>query len=192
MLDSIRFVIFDVETTGISPRSGHRVIEIGAVCLEDGVKTREFHSLIDPGRKIPATAQRIHGICDAMLRGQPPPDRVYPAFHRFIQGAVLVAHNARFDLSFLQYEFSRLGMSMINPVRCTLALSRRYLPELPNHRLQTVAQHLLGALLDQTRPHRALDDARLAARVWMALQLEANGKPDGIVRQGSPAWRGTV
>jgi len=169
VLPSSRFVVFDVETTGLTPSAGHRVIEIGAVCLENSVCTCEFHSLIDPGCKVPAAAQRVHGICDAMLCGQPGPSAVFPDFHRFIEGAVLVAHNARFDISFLRHEFSKQRLPLLNGIRCTLELSRRCLPDLPNYRLQTVARHLLGGLPLQGQLHRALDDARLAARVWVAL-----------------------
>jgi DNA polymerase III subunit epsilon len=170
LLASPRFVVFDVETTGMSPLSGHRIIEIGAVCLRADSVQSEFHSLIDPGRKVPAAAQKVHGICDAMLCGQPRPDKIYPEFHKFIEGAVLVAHNAGFDISFLQNEFARLRLPVANPVRCTLELSRRCLPDLPNYRLQTVARHLIGALPKEGRLHRALYDARLAARVWLALR----------------------
>jgi DNA polymerase-3 subunit epsilon len=169
VLTSTRFVVLDVETTGLSPQVGHRIIEIGAVCLENGIETCAFHSLINCGCKIPPAAQRVHGICEAMLCNQPPPTSVYPEFHRFIKGAVLIAHNARFDISFLRNEFDRQQLPLINDSRCTLELSRRCLPGLPNYRLQTVARHLLGILPLQGRLHRALVDARLAARVWSVL-----------------------
>jgi len=169
VLTSTRFVVLDVETTGLSPRVGHRIIEIGAVCLENGVETCAFHSLINCGCKIPPAAQRVHGICDAMLCDQPPPSMVYPQFHQFIEGAMLVAHNARFDLAFLRHEFDKQRLPLNNGIRCTLEMSRRCLPELLNHRLQTVARHLIGSLPLHGRLHRALDDARLAARVWSVL-----------------------
>jgi DNA polymerase III subunit epsilon len=105
-----------------------------------------------------------------MLRGQPPPDVVLAAFRDYIDGALLVAHNARFDMAFLRHEFSRLKWPLTNRSSCTLELSRRRLPRLPNHRLETVARHLLGELPAQTRRHRALDDARLTAQVWLRLK----------------------
>jgi DNA polymerase-3 subunit epsilon len=163
------FVAFDVETTGLSPLQGHRVVEIGAVRMNSGMITSEFHSLIDCGCTISKAIQRITGINDDMLRGQPSPDVVFKNFQRFIGKAVLVAHNARFDRSFLQYEFGRLGWTLSNRTRCTLALSRRKLPRLSNHKLVTVARHLFGELAPGVQLHRALDDARLAAKIWMAL-----------------------
>ncbi|MBW1940905.1 MAG: 3'-5' exonuclease [Deltaproteobacteria bacterium] len=163
------FVAFDVETTGLSPLQGHRVVEIGAVRMNSGMITSEFHSLIDCGRTIPKAIQRITGINDDMLCGQPSPDVVFKGFQRFIGKAVLVAHNARFDRSFLRYEFNRLGWTLSNRTRCTLALSRRKLPRLSNHRLATVARHLFGELPAGVQLHRALDDARLAGKIWMAL-----------------------
>lgn len=168
-VSSNEFVAFDVETTGLSPLHGHRVVEIGAVRMNTGKITSEFHSLIDCGRTIPKTIQRITGINDDMLRGQPSPDVVFKSFQRFVGKAVLVAHNARFDQSFLQHEFSRLGWNLSNRTRCTLALSRRKLPRLPNHRLKTVAQHLFGELPAGVQLHRVLDDARLTAKIWAML-----------------------
>jgi DNA polymerase-3 subunit epsilon len=161
-------VVVDLETTGFSP-ARDRVIEIGAVAVEGGGIVEEFHSLIDPGRTVPGQAQRVHGITDEMLRGQPLPDEILPDFHRFIGQSRLVAHNAPFDLGFLRGEFARLGFGLANRYHCTLQLSRRALPSLPNHRLETVARHLFGRLDDKERLHRALADARLTARVWMAL-----------------------
>jgi DNA polymerase III subunit epsilon len=102
-------VAFDVETTGLSPLRGHRVIEIGAVRIVNGASREEFHSLIDCGGSISMSSQRIHGITPAMLRGQPQPSVAFAAFRNFIGQAPLAAHNARFDMSFLRHEFGRLG-----------------------------------------------------------------------------------
>jgi len=164
-----RHVIFDVETTGFSPSRGDRVIEIGAVAVEGGVVVAEFSSLIDAGRRIPLQAQRVHGISNAMLAGQPFPEEVFPRFHEFVSGAVLVGHNVRFDVDFVRHEFGRLGLGLNNHVLCTLELSRRHFPLLPNHRLETVARNILGGLPEVMTLHRALDDARLTARVWLAM-----------------------
>jgi DNA polymerase-3 subunit epsilon len=130
----------------------------------------EFQSLVRAPRTIPWQASRVHGITDAMLVGQPLPEEVFPKFRDFIGKNTLVAHNASFDISFLEYEFGRLGMDLENSHRCTLELARRHLRHLPNHRLATVAHHLLGPLPADTCLHRALDDARLTARVWMAME----------------------
>lgn len=165
-----RFVVIDVETTGLSPWRGHRVIEIGAVAVEAGKIADEFHRLICTGRRVPRSAMRVHGLSDAQLQGEPSPEDVYPELRRFLAGSPLVAHNIRFDMGFLRCEFARLGIGLPNRGYCTLRLCRRRLPRLPDYRLETVARHLFGELDPGVCLHRALADARLTARVWMALQ----------------------
>ena len=162
-------VVFDLETTGLFPWQGARVIEIGAVAVDGGKITDEFHRLINPEVPIPKSVQKIHGITGAMLEGQPGPRVVFSDFHRFIDRALLVAHNAKFDLSFLRSEMANLGLGITNKSLCTYQISRRRFPDLPNYRLETVAQRVLGARSMDMRRHRALDDARLAARVWLAM-----------------------
>ena len=115
------------------------------------------------------SAQRIHGITPTMLHGQPPPAVVFASLRTFIGQAALAAHNVRFDLSFLRNEFGRLGWPLPNRAICTLETCRRRLHMLPDYRLETVARRLLGPLPQDTRLHRALGDARLVARVWVAL-----------------------
>ena len=168
MRDSV--VVFDTETTGLSPRYGHRIIEVGAVKLSGGTIVDEFHSLIDAGVPIDPRAQAVHGISRAMLRGQPQPEEVFSDFHHFIGRSLLVAHNASFDLRFLHAEFGLLGFGLSNRVECTLKLSRKCLVELSNHRLETVYRYLGGIVDASVQQHRALDDARMAAFVWLGLQ----------------------
>jgi DNA polymerase-3 subunit epsilon len=105
-----------------------------------------------------------------MLRGQPPPAAVFAAFRAFIGQVPLAAHNAAFDMSFLRNEFSRLGWPLPNRTLCTLEACRRRLRMLPDYRLETIARRLLGPLPPESRKHRALEDARLVARVWVALE----------------------
>jgi len=164
-----RYVAVDLETTGLSPRAGHRVIEIGAVALEEGRVVGEFATLIDAGVSVPYAVQAIHGITDEMLAGQPRPEEALPLFAAFIRESTLVAHNAPFDLRFLSHEFARLGLGLPHPHRCTLALSRRRLPRLPDHSLETVYRHLFPEAELLRQSHRALDDARMAARIWLKL-----------------------
>ena len=166
---SVRHVIVDVETTGLSPRNGHRVIEIGAVAVEGGEIVGEFASLIDAGVSVPYPVQAIHGITDEMLAGQPTPEQVIPLFDRFIRESVLVAHNAAFDIRFLRHEFARLGMGIPNAHRCTLELSRRRLPRLSDHKLETVYLHLFPDEGSHRQSHRALGDARMTARIWLKM-----------------------
>jgi DNA polymerase-3 subunit epsilon len=165
-----RHVVVDLETTGLSPRHGHRVIEIGAVAVENGAIAGEFSTLIDAGVPIPPAVQAIHGITDAMLEGQPPPEEVFPRFYAFIADSVLVAHNAVFDIRFLRHEFARLGMRLPHRYLCTLEMSRLLIPRLPDHTLETIYLHLFPDTKFLRQNHRALDDARMTAKIWMAMQ----------------------
>jgi DNA polymerase-3 subunit epsilon len=164
-----RVVVVDVETSGLSVKNGGRVIEIGAVAVEDGSIAAEFGTLIDVDVNIHYGAQRVHGISRGMLRGRPAPRHVWPDLVEFVGCSPLVAHNSPFDSSFIHYELSLLGLCLLNPWHCTVRLSRHKLPSLANHKLETVARHLLGPISADCRLHRALDDARLTAQVWMEL-----------------------
>lgn len=164
-----RYVAFDLETTGLSPQKGHRVIEIGAYAVEGDSLSDSFHGLINPKRPISTVAQRVHGITREMLRGQPQAEEVMPAFHRYLSDSTLIAHNARFDIEFLRHEFARLRLPFNNPGLCTLKLSRQNFPGLPNYRLSTVARHLFGDAVNSLTLHRALADARLTAEIWMEI-----------------------
>lgn len=179
-----RYVVLDVETTGLSPWKGDRVIEIGAVALEGGDLMAEFSTLIQVPRNIPFSASQINGITDEMLIGQPTPEEVFPALDAFIRGSILVAHNARFDLGFLRREYELLGKRFHCPHVCTLEMSRSRFPHRRNHKLETVYRHLMG--LSGTcsgspegservpgsgqQTHRALDDARMVAQIWLAME----------------------
>ncbi|MBW2648782.1 MAG: 3'-5' exonuclease [Deltaproteobacteria bacterium] len=164
-----RHVILDIETTGLSLRRGHRIIEIGAIAIEEGHPTEEFCSFVKIDRKIPLEAQRIHGISDEMLEGQQRAEEVLPRLHDFLGDDVIVAHNARFDIGFLRHEFGRISLKLKNMSVCTLEMSRRLYPGLPDHKLDTVYRHLFGEIRKDTQRHRALDDARMAARIWMEM-----------------------
>jgi len=165
-----RYVVLDVETTGLSPGSGDRVIEIGAVAIEDKCLIEEFSSLINIGKCIPMKIQHIHGITNEMLVGKPKPEEVIPTFHKFIKNSPLIAHNAKFDINFLRYEFARLGLNLTNRYFCTLKQSRRRYPRLPNHKLETVFRHLFGESIEAMQRHRALADARMTAMIWLEMR----------------------
>lgn len=125
--------------------------------------------MVNSGCAIDPRAEAVHGITSEMLRNNPTPAEVFPLFWEFIGNSQLIAHNARFDVGFLRAEFRRLGFRMTNTVHCTLNLSRRLYSRLPNYRLETVYRHLCGEIDEGTRRHRALDDARLTAKVWLAM-----------------------
>lgn len=161
------FVAIDVETTGMSPMRGDRVIELGAVIVQAGIVTREFQALIRTEKRIASKAHQVHGITEDMLSNEPGPEEVFPLFRAFVNHNILIAHNAEFDRSFLRHEFSRLGMMLNNQFHCTMKMSRIRCPGLPDYRLETVYRHVVGSEVQQR--HRALDDARMTARVWMEM-----------------------
>jgi DNA polymerase-3 subunit epsilon len=125
--------------------------------------------MIHVDRRISRQAQKIHGISNGMLIGNPEPEKILPLFSEYIADSILVAHNAQFDVKFLRHEFGRLGISLSNRYICTLEMSRRRFPYLPDYRLETVCRHLFGTE-EGCQLHRALDDARLVARVWMEME----------------------
>ncbi|WP_459961037.1 DEDD exonuclease domain-containing protein [Nocardia sp. IFM 10818] len=162
------FVVVDLETTGTSP-DGDAITEIGAVKVRGGEVLGEFATLINPGRSIPPQVVQITGITTAMVYDAPRIEQVLPGFLEFASGAVLVAHNARFDMGFLRAAATRCELPWpAFQVLCTVQLARRVLgkDEAPSARLSFLAE-LLGA---ETRPtHRALDDARATVDVLHAL-----------------------
>lgn len=172
------FVVFDLETTG-AKAPPCRITEIGAYRVRNGMVAEEFHTLVNPQMPIPPFITGLTGIDDEMVRDAPAFSDVADALLEFIGNAVLVAHNARFDLGFLNYEIGqvyeeyRLG----NPSLCTVQLSRKLLPDIENHKLNTVARHFAVELLNH---HRASDDARATARIFVNLleDLQARGIRD--------------
>jgi DNA polymerase-3 subunit epsilon len=165
----MRYVIVDLETTGLSPRNGGRVIELGAVAVENGQLAAELGTLINSGAAISYAAYRVHGISQRMLHGKPTPSEVWQTFLQFACNSPLVAHNAPFDSSFVKHELALLGHTLANHWHCTVRLARKKFPHLHNHKLDTVYRHLFGELPPDVQRHRALHDARMAARVWVEL-----------------------
>ena len=165
-----RIVILDTETSGMTVNRGGRVIEIGALLLESGIVVAEFDTLIDTGASIQYGAYRVHGISEEMLHGKPLPEEVWRSFREFVGDADLVAHNAPFDSAFIHNECGLIGIDLSNRWHCTVRLARQKLPLLHNHKLETVYRYLFGPIPETMQRHRALDDARLAAWVWLTLK----------------------
>jgi DNA polymerase III epsilon subunit family exonuclease len=164
--DGARFIFFDLETTGLSPR-GCRIIEIAALRVGDGAVVQgEFQALIRIDQKLPRFITRLTGITDDMLEDGHAIEDVLPRFAEFAGHLPLVAYNVNFDMSFLRAESARLKMQMKNLPMCALAVARRRLPGLPNYKLKTVARYL-GVDHDQT--HRALDDCHMGLQVYSEL-----------------------
>ncbi len=161
-------VVVDVETTGgRSPQ--HRVIEVGAVKLRDGAEHRSLATLIHPRRSLPPFITSLTGITPAMLARAPYFEEIADVLWDFMDGAVFCAHNATFDARFLRAEFERYGtvpppLKDDYPILCTMRLGRRLLPELTDHRLDTIAAYM-G--LSFTRRHRALGDALVTAQIMI-------------------------
>lgn len=162
------FVVVDLETTGGSAGQD-AITEIGAVKVRGGEVLGELATLVDPKRSVPPQIVRLTGITSAMLVDAPPIEKVLPAFLEFARGAVLVAHNAGFDVGFLKAAAQSCGVDWPQPpVLCTVRLARRVLTreEAPRVALGVLAQ-LLGT--STTPTHRALDDARTTVEVLHAL-----------------------
>ncbi|WOP15130.1 exonuclease domain-containing protein [Ottowia sp. SB7-C50] len=162
------YTVFDTETTGLNPSGGDEIIQIGAARIVNGKLLRQesFEQLVDPGRAIPAAGIAIHGITADMVAGQPRIDEVLPAFHQFAQDTVLVAHNAAFDMKFLQAPARRAGLRFQQPVLDTLLLSALVHPHQASHRLEAIAERFGIAVLGR---HTALGDALVTAEVLLQL-----------------------
>lgn len=158
------YVVFDIETTGFSS-SRNRIIEIGAVKVKDGVITDKFSAFVNPDVPIPFEIEKLTGINDNMVLPHPKIHVILPQFLDFCGDAVLVAHNASFDVSFIAYNALQLHLEFEPTVIDTVALARHLLPSLNRYKLDTVAK-ALGISLENH--HRAVDDAGCTAGIFMA------------------------
>lgn len=152
------------------PGDGHRIVEIGALELIDRVPTgRSYHTYIDPCRSMPKDAENVHGLSSAFLTGQPIFEAVIDDFLAFIEDSPLVAHNAQFDMAFLNFELRRAGMKELPPSRAidTLEISRKKHPG-AKHTLDALCNRY-GIDLSARTKHGALLDAELLARVYIEL-----------------------
>ena len=167
-LSELVYTVFDTETTGLNPSGGDEIIQIGAARVVNGrlLRQESFEQLVDPGRDIPAAGIPIHGITPDMVVGQPRIDEVLPAFHQFAQDTVLVAHNAAFDMKFLQLLEPRTGLRFQQPVLDTLLLSAVVHPNQESHRLEAIAERFGITVLGR---HTALGDAVVTAEVLLKL-----------------------
>jgi DNA polymerase III subunit epsilon len=167
-LTELTYTVFDTETTGLEPSAGDEIIQIGALRIVAGKLRREdaFEQFVDPERDLPAAGIAIHGIEPAMLRGAPTIDAALPSFHAYAQDSVLVAHNAAFDMRFLELKRERCGVAFEQPVLDTLLLSALVHPAQDSHRLEAIAERLGVPLLGR---HTALGDAMVTAEVFLKL-----------------------
>ncbi len=166
----MREIVLDTETTGLDPRQGHRIIEIGAIEMYNKVHTgKSFHYYINPERQVPFEAFQIHGISTEYLQDKPKFIEIADEFIKFVEGGKLVIHNATFDMNFLNYELGLLNMPSLDyaTVIDTLPMARRMFPGQRNN---------LDALCKRFRIdnsnrqyHGALKDANLLLEVYIEL-----------------------
>lgn len=173
-LAALDYVVFDLETTGLGP-ARDEIVAVGAVRIVNRrILTGEtFERLVDPGMPIPPQSTRFHGITDTMVAGKPPIAVVLPQFHAFARGAVLVAHNASFDMSFLAKHEAAAGLRFDNPVLCTLTLAAALLDDMKEHSLDAVAERF-GIQIE--RRHTALGDAMATAVLLLHLLDVLHGR----------------
>jgi len=175
LLAEAEYVVFDIETTGLSILSS-KIIELAGVKMRDGKVIDKFETFINPHEPIPYNIQQLTNITDEMVKDAPELEPKLREFVAFVGDAVLVAHNARFDIGFIQANLKNIGMpELANPVLDTLEMARMLHPTLKNHRLNTLAEKYRVSLENH---HRAVDDA--AALGGILFGLIADAKQKGI------------
>lgn len=183
-LDTVRFAVVDVETTGGASWRGHRITDISIIEVLGGEIVGEYESLVNPGRGIPPMITALTGITTEMVRGAPYFDHIADEVSDRLRGRVFVAHNATFDWEFVTTELQRsMGDSLEVPRLCTVRMTRRLVPELRRRNLDVVTRHF-G--IDIHARHRAHGDALATARVLLRLLDEAKGR--GIEDLATLQW----
>ena len=177
-LSDLSFVVFDTETTGLSPRGGDEIVQIAGLRIVNGriLHGETFETLVDPGRSIPAASTRVHHISDDMVRGAPDIAEAGRQFHDFCRGSVLVAHNAPFDLAFLRLKEEVMGRRFDNPVLCTVLMSAGLFDHSGQHTLDALCDRF-GVHIPPEARHTAMGDAVATAEVFIRMlsMLEAKG-----------------
>ena len=167
-----KIIVIDLETTGLYPERGDRIVEIGAVpILGDVVLTDEgFETFVDPGVPIPPQITEITGITDEMVRGAPRIEDTLPLFIEYIEDFPLVAHNAPFDMGFLELALKKIGLKPLeNEIIDTVLLSKRVFSNSSRHNMDAVLRRL-GISYDTTKRHRSMEDAYLTALSFLRLR----------------------
>ncbi len=160
-IEEMPIVVFDFETTGLDAQQD-RIIEIGAEKLVGFEVVETFSTLISTNVELTPHIQKLTGITPDMLVGKPAIENALPEFLKFVEGSIMVAHNADFDLMMLKAAATRLGYDMDLPCFCTLKMARTFLPNLENRKLDTIAQHY--DLTFESR-HRSSGDVRVTSEV---------------------------
>ncbi|MEC7029236.1 MAG: DNA polymerase III subunit epsilon [Pseudomonadota bacterium] len=175
----MREIVFDTETTGMDPTEGDKLVEIGCVELVNQVPTgRTYHQYINPERDIPADAIAVHGITNDRVKDEPVFEQIYADFVEFVGDAKLVAHNATFDMKFINYQLKEVGHAPYDNKRVvdTLAIARQKYPGSPAS-LDALCRRF-GIDLSSRELHGALLDAQLLADVYLELM---GGRQHGLL-----------
>lgn len=176
-LDSLTYVVFDTETTGLLPHQGDEIVQIAAVRIVNGrkVEGEVFNTLVHPGRTIPPASSAVHGISDAMVAEAPSVAEALLRFHRFAEGAVLVAHNAPFDMTFLRRAEPAIGKRFDMPILDTVLLSAVVFSQHEEHSLDALTQRL-GITISEEARHTALGDAVATADAFLKMLTMLRGR----------------
>ncbi|MEZ5613728.1 MAG: exonuclease domain-containing protein [Rhodocyclaceae bacterium] len=168
LLTELSYTVFDTETTGLEPSAGDEIIQIGATRIVNGrlLRGERIDQIIDPRRPLRPEGIPIHGITEEMVAGQPTIEQVLPTFHAFSEDTVLVAHNAAFDMRFLQLKEAATGICFRQPVLDTLLLSAVIHPNQASHKLEAICARL-G--IDVIGRHTALGDAIVTGEVFLRM-----------------------
>jgi DNA polymerase-3 subunit epsilon len=170
-LVALSYAVVDVETTGGSPMTGHRVTEIAAVIVRDGRVSETFETLVNPERSIPPFITRLTHITPSMVRDKPTFREIAPRVADLLRGHVFVGHNAAFDRRFVRAEAERAGCDVpVDRVLCTVRMARRLVPHLRRRSLDYLADHFGVPIGDR---HRAMGDAMATAHCFIRLLDEA-------------------
>lgn len=190
-LRQLSYTVFDTETTGLNPAEGDDIIAIGAVRIVNARLLRQetFSQLVRPRHGLSPESIAIHGITDAMLAGQPAIETVLPRFFRFAEDTVLIAHNAAFDMRFLQMQEERTGIRFTQPVLDTLLLSQAIHPHQQEHAFEAIAARLGVEIVDR---HTALGDALAAGEMFLSMLPLLEEKGIRTLGQAREASRKTL
>ena len=176
-LSDLTYVVFDTETTGLLPGQGDEIVQIAAVRIVNGkrVEAEVFDTLVNPGRSIPAASTAVHGITEAMVKDAADIASVGRAFHKFAEGAVLIAHNAPFDMEFLRRHEAAIGARFDNPILDTVLLSAVVFGQHEDHSLDALT-HRLSITIPEEARHTAIGDSVATADAFLKLLPMLQGR----------------
>lgn len=176
-LDALTYVVFDTETTGLLPAQGDEIVQIAAVRIVNGrrVDGEVFDTLVNPQRPIPLASTEVHGITDAMVQDAPSVAEVVARFHKFAEGAVLIAHNAPFDMEFLRRQEKAIALRFDHPVFDTVLLSAVVYGQHEVHSLDALT-HRLGITIPEEARHTAIGDTVATADAFLKLMPMLQGR----------------